>query len=182
MGFLIEAEAWLNVCIISDICKCHLQVYFCRIPFCREILEQKHAATTAAITNDEAEILEQLTAATFACKEETIDSKDQELLALIGRRKKTSARRSIKQGIRDNKKSKRHEKIHDILEEFSGIRSIASIRQEKTVLITHLGNKSGNIEAMRKGITNVFAEFYKDLCSRRRTMKQNRQTAQRSRT
>ena len=105
--------------------------HFCRIPVCREILEQKHAATTAAITNEETEILEQLTAVTEACKEETIDSKDQELLALIERRKKTSARRSIKQGIRDNKKSKRHEKIHDILEEFSGTRSIASIRQEQ---------------------------------------------------
>ena len=28
-------------------------------------------------------------------------------------------------------------------------------------------NKSGNIEAMRKGITNVFAEFYKDLYSKK---------------
>ena len=72
---------------MSDICKCHLQLDFCQIPFCREILEQKHAATTAAITNEETEILEQLTAVTVACKEETIDSKDQELLALIQRRK-----------------------------------------------------------------------------------------------
>ena len=28
-------------------------------------------------------------------------------------------------------------------------------------------NKSGNIEAMEKGITNVFAEFYKDLYSKK---------------
>ena len=28
-------------------------------------------------------------------------------------------------------------------------------------------NKSGNIEAMRNGITNVFAEFYKDLYSKK---------------
>ena len=78
---------------MSDICKCHLQLYFCRIPFCREILEQKHAATTVAITNEETEILEQLTAATEACKEEAIDSKDQELLALIERRKNDGQKR-----------------------------------------------------------------------------------------
>ena len=124
---------------MSDICKCHLQLDFCRIPFCREILEQKHAATTAAITNEETEILEQLTAVTVACKEETIDSTAKELLALIERRKKMDRKdkaqvrdisKKIKQGIRDNKRSKRHEKVHDILEEFSGLRSIASIRQE----------------------------------------------------
>ena len=84
---------------MSDICKCHLQLDFCRIPFCREILEQKHAATTAAITNEETEILEQLTAVTVACKEETIDSKDQELLALIERRKNMD--RKDKAQVRD---------------------------------------------------------------------------------
>ena len=42
-----------------------------------EILERKHAAKTTAVTNDE----------NGARKEETIDSKDQELFALIGRRK-----------------------------------------------------------------------------------------------
>ena len=78
---------------MSDICKCHLQLDFCRIPLCREILEQKHAATTAAITNEETEILEQFKAVTVECKEETIDSKDQELLALIERRKKHGQKR-----------------------------------------------------------------------------------------
>ena len=40
------------------------------------------------------------------------------------------------------------------------------MRQEKKkVLITHMRNKSGNIYAKRKGIANVFAEFYKDLYS-----------------
>ena len=85
---------------MSDICKCHLQLDFCRIPYCREILEQKkHAATTAAITNEETEILTQLTAVTEACKEETIDSKDQELLALIERRKNMD--RKDKAQVRD---------------------------------------------------------------------------------
>ena len=78
---------------------CHLQSDFCRIPFCREILEQKHAATTAAITNEETEILEQLTAVTVACKEETIDSTAKELLALIERRKKMD--RKDKAQVRD---------------------------------------------------------------------------------
>ena len=84
---------------MSDICKCHLQLDFCRIPYCRVILEQKHAATTAAITNEETEILEQLTAVTVACKEETIDSEDQELLALIERRKNMD--RKDKAHVRD---------------------------------------------------------------------------------
>ena len=90
---------------MSDICKCHLQLDFCRIPFCREILEQKLAATTAAITNEETEILEQLTAVTVACKEETIDSKDQELLALIERRKK-------KHGQKRQGPGERHQQIN----------------------------------------------------------------------
>ena len=84
---------------MSDICKFHLQLDFCRIPYCRVILEQKHAATTAAITNEETEILEQLTAVTVACKEETIDSKDQELLDLIERRKNMD--RKDKAQVRD---------------------------------------------------------------------------------
>ena len=56
-------------------------------------------ATTAAITNEEKERLEQLTAVTAACKEEAIDSKDQELLALIERRKNMD--RKDKAQVRD---------------------------------------------------------------------------------
>ena len=48
-----------------------------------EILELKHAATTAAIANEETETLEQHTTATAARKEETIDGKDQELLMTL---------------------------------------------------------------------------------------------------
>ena len=84
-----------------------------------EILERKHAATTAAVANEEAEILEQHTAVTTARKEEMIDSKDQELLALIERPKNMDRKdkaqvkdisKKLKQGIRDNTRSKRHEK------------------------------------------------------------------------
>ena len=38
--------------------------------------------------------------------------------------------KKIKQGIRDIKRSKRHEKIQKVLEEFKGIRSIASIQDQ----------------------------------------------------
>ena len=56
-------------------------------------------------------------------------------------------------------------KIQSMLEVFKGLRSVASIKtRTKTVLITHMRNKSGNIEATRKGIANVFA-FYNDLFS-----------------
>ena len=70
------------------------------------MLEQKHAATTAAITNEETEILELLTAGTVACKEEAIDSKDQELLAPIERRKNMD--RKDKAQMRDISKKINH--------------------------------------------------------------------------
>ena len=72
--------------------------------------------------------------------------------------------KKIKQGIRDNNRSKIHKKAQNMLEESKGIKSIASIEtRKKKILITHMRNKSGNIEATRKGIANVFAIFYKDL-------------------
>ena len=46
-----------------------------------EKLERQHAATTAASANEETAMFDQRTALTAARKEETIDSKDQELLA-----------------------------------------------------------------------------------------------------
>ena len=72
---------------MSDICKCHLQFFSPEFRSAVKYLS-KHAATTAAITNEETEILEQLTAVTETCKEEAIDRKDQELSDLIERRKK----------------------------------------------------------------------------------------------
>ena len=64
----------------------------------------------------------------------------------------------IKQGIRDNKRSERHEKIRAILEEYKGSTSVAGVKtRKKKVLVTHMRNESGNIDATRKGIANVFA-------------------------
>ena len=68
--------------------------------------------------------------------------------------------KKIKQGIGDNKRSERHEKVLDILAEFKGIRSIATIKtRKKKIPITHMRNKSGNIEATRKDFSNVFAKL-----------------------
>ena len=53
----------------------------------KEVLERKHAATTAAITDEETETVERRAAATATRMEETIDGKDQELLTLIERQK-----------------------------------------------------------------------------------------------
>ena len=52
-----------------------------------ELLEQKHAATTKAITNEENETLEQRAATNATRKEETIDGEEQELLTPIERRR-----------------------------------------------------------------------------------------------
>ena len=49
-----------------------------------QILEQQHATIATAVANEETEIIEQHTAVT-ARKEETIDSIDQELLALMNK-------------------------------------------------------------------------------------------------
>ena len=109
-----------------------------------EIFEQKHAATTAAITNEETEILEQPMGVTATRKEETVDGKDQELSALTERPKNMDRKgkaqvrdisNKIKQGIRDNKRSKRHDNIQ------------VQTRKKK-VLITHMRNKSGNIRGI----------------------------------
>ena len=75
-----------------------------------EVLEQKHAATTAAITKKR---LEQRAAETAAREEETIDGKDQELSTLIGRLRITDRKDKVQvrdMSIRDNKRSTRHDK------------------------------------------------------------------------
>ena len=75
--------------------------------------------------------------------------------------------KKITQGIRDSKRSQRHEKVQNILEEFKGIRSIAGFKtRRRNICITHMRNKSGNIVATMKGIAKAFAKFYKDLSAR----------------
>ena len=64
--------------------------------------------------------------------------------------------KKIKKGIRDNKRSKRHEKALNIVEELQGIKSIANIKTTmKKMLITLLRNEAGDIEATRKAVANT---------------------------
>ena len=119
------------------------------------IQEQKHAATTVAITNEETDTLEQRAATTATRKEETIDGKDQEFLTLTGRRRRSN---SVSGTVKDPKGMK----IQATLEDFEGLRK-GRKRQDKKrrVLITHMRNKWENIEATRKSIANVFATLRK---------------------
>ena len=57
----------------------------------------------------------------------------------------------IKDEVRDKTSMKRQAKIHDILEEFRGIISIAGMNtMKKEVLITHMRNDTSEIVASRK--------------------------------
>ena len=58
----------------------------------------------------------------------------------------------------------RQQVIQQILEDFKGVKNIPGIESAKRrVLITKIKNESGEIITSRKGIANVFGEFYKKL-------------------
>ena len=62
------------------------------------------------------------------------------------------------------KRLKRQQVIHRILEDFKGIKNIPGIKSaKKKVLIIKLKNEKGEIFTSRKGIVNVFGEFYRKL-------------------
>ena len=68
----------------------------------------------------------------------------------------------IKKCIRDKKRVNRQQLIQRILEDFKGVSSIPGIKSaKKKVLITKIKNERGEIITSRKGIANVFGEFYK---------------------
>ena len=72
--------------------------------------------------------------------------------------------KSIKKCIRDKKRVKRQQVIQRILEDFKGVSNIPGIKSaKKKVLITKIKNERGEIITSRKGIANVFGEFYKKL-------------------
>ena len=72
----------------------------------------------------------------------------------------------IKQGIRNTKRSKKHLVRQVIIEEFKGFRTVANTKdRKKKVLIVHMRNKLGSIEATRKSFSNVLAKFYKFIYS-----------------
>ena len=59
---------------------------------------------------------------------------------------------------------KRQQDIQKILEEFKGVRNIPGIKTaKKKVLITKIKNDKGECITSRKGIADVFGEFYKRL-------------------
>ena len=129
-----------------------------------EILERQQHITPRKIPRNEVvgEAKQQHTAVTTAQKEETIDSKDQELLAFIkkqkwGKEDKDQVRnisKKIKQGIRENERFYRCEKAQNIFEEFKGTELIGSIKT-RNFFITLMRNESGSVVATRKGIANI---------------------------
>ena len=59
---------------------------------------------------------------------------------------------------------KRQQDIQRILEDFKGVRNIPGIKSaKKRVLITKIKNDKGECITSRKGIADVFGEFYKRL-------------------
>ena len=59
---------------------------------------------------------------------------------------------------------KRQQDIQRILEDFKGVRNITGIKSaKKKVLITKIKNDKGECITSRKGIADVFGEFYKRL-------------------
>ena len=72
---------------------------------------------------------------------------------------------------RDMRKRKR-EKINGLLENFTGLRHIADIKNNaKKMLIPSMTDKQGKVHTNRQEIVNVFAPFYEDLFARKGTMK-----------
>ena len=65
------------------------------------------------------------------------------------------------------KRMKRQQDIQRILEDFKGIRNIPGIKSaKKRVLITKIKNEKGECITCRKGIADVFGEFYKKTLRR----------------
>ena len=65
---------------------------------------------------------------------------------------------------RQEKSVKRQQLIQRILEDFKGVSNIPGIKSsKKKVLITKIKNERGEIITSRKGIANVFGEFYNKL-------------------
>ena len=57
---------------------------------------------------------------------------------------------------------KRQQDIQRILEDFKGVRNIPGIKSaKKKVRITKIKNEKGEIITSRKGIADVFGDFYK---------------------
>ena len=75
--------------------------------------------------------------------------------------------KSNKKCIRDKKRVKRQQVVQKNLEDFKGVSNIPGIKSaEKKVLTTKVKHERGETITSRKGIANVFAEFYKKTLRR----------------
>ena len=70
--------------------------------------------------------------------------------------------KQFKTCIRDKQRAERRDEIQRILEDFKGIKKIPGIKSaKKRVLITKIKNEKGEVITSRKGIANVFGEFFR---------------------
>ena len=101
---------------------------------------------------------------------EDLSIKDAEILRLIEERRSTPTeeKQRLKEvskclkKVSEKKRMKRQQDIHRILEDFKGVRNIPGIKSaKKRVLNTKIKNDKGECITSRKGIADVFGEFYK---------------------
>ena len=111
---------------------------------------------------------------TAAAKEtEEISRKDAEIRRPIEERRSTPKEekqrlkelsKCTKKCFRDKKRVKRQKLIQRIIEDFKDVSNIPGIKSaKKKVLFTKIKNERGEIITSRKGIANVFGEFYQKL-------------------
>ena len=98
---------------------------------------------TTAIGRQESQKYEEIRA--FIEERSVTDKRDKERLKNVSKK--------IKQCIRDNKRTKKQEKIPQISQEFKGIKSIANINSaKKNVLTPKICDEKDEIATSRKGI------------------------------
>ena len=71
--------------------------------------------------------------------------------------------KQIRKCIRDKQRTERQKKIQKILEDFKGIKNIPSIKSAKKKKSSQRKMKKAKVITSRKGIANVFGEFYSKL-------------------
>ena len=134
------------------------------------------SSNTSEIKNDNNEA--RVMAFAAAKVSEDLSIKDAETLRLIEERRSTpkeekqrlkEVSKCIKKLYQRQKRMKRQMDVRRILEDFKGIRNIPGIKSaKKKVLITKIKNEKGDCITSRKGIADVFDEFYKKTLRRQR--------------
>ena len=129
------------------------------------------SSNTSEIRNDNNE--SRATAPAAAKVSEDILVKDAEILRLIEERRNTpkgekhklkDVSKCRKRCIREKNRMTRQMDIQRILQDFERIRNIPGIKSaKKRALITKVRNEKGECITSRKGIADVFGEFYKKI-------------------